>query len=72
MSIHLTDDGEDYTDEQTFSVGDRVELSPACDLWMRGAKYGQIAAVAPLRVRMDYTAVKRLIVVNKTLIRHTR
>jgi hypothetical protein len=25
-----------------FSVGDRVELSPACDLWMRGARFGVV------------------------------
>ena len=24
------------------SVGDRIELSLACDLWMRGARYGTI------------------------------
>ena len=24
------------------SIGDRIELSPACDLWMRGARYGTI------------------------------
>lgn len=61
---------DDYTSEQVFSVGDRVELSPATDLWMRGAKYGQVAAVAPLRVRMDHPSVRKLVVVNHTLIRH--
>jgi len=34
----------------TYSLADfaseqRVELHPACDLWMRGARYGTIAAV---------------------------
>lgn len=24
------------------TVGDRIELSPACDLWMQGARYGMV------------------------------
>lgn len=32
----------DYTLEQTFEVGQRVELHPGCDLWMRGARYGTV------------------------------
>lgn len=35
----------DYTNEQTFKPGDRVELHPGCDLWMRGAKFGDVLAV---------------------------
>ena len=28
-----------------FKVGDRIELHPATDLWMRGARYGTIEAI---------------------------
>ena len=43
------------------AVGDRVELHPATDLWMRGARYGEVVHVLPLgrfpheriRVRAD-------------------
>jgi hypothetical protein len=29
-------------DGNGYSVGDRVELHPGCDLWMRGARYGKV------------------------------
>ena len=29
------------------SVGQRVELHPATDLWMRGARYGEIVELRP-------------------------
>jgi len=32
-------------DLTAFAPDQRVELHPACDLWMRGARYGTIAAV---------------------------
>lgn len=48
-------------------IGTRVELSPACDLWMQGAKYGRIERIdldehgrEIVTVRMDHPAVKRL------------
>lgn len=45
-------------------TGDRVELHPGCDLWMRGAKYGTITKVDEAKqiahVRMDYPQVKRV------------
>lgn len=28
-----------------FSVGDRVQLLPATDLWMRGARFGDVKAI---------------------------
>lgn len=37
----------DFTDRQTFKPGDRVELHPGCDLWMRGAKYARITSIKP-------------------------
>jgi hypothetical protein len=31
-------------DGNGYSVGDRVELHPGTDLWMRGARYGVVTA----------------------------
>jgi len=45
-----------------FAAGDRVELSPACDLWMRGAKFGVVRGIKNERVvvRMDNRHVRKL------------
>lgn len=46
-----------------YTVGMRVELSPACDLWMRGAKFGTIAKLGAdwsVYVRMDHPSVRKL------------
>ena len=43
-------DGNGYT------VGDRVELHPATDLWMRGARYGVVVGMSRTsadRVRVE-------------------
>ena len=29
-------------DGNGYEIGDRVELHPACDLWMRGCRYGKV------------------------------
>ena len=29
-------------DDAPIAIGDRIELNPGCDLWMRGARYGQL------------------------------
>lgn len=45
------------------SIGNRVEIGPSYDLWMMGAKYGEVRKIeAPdiLVVRMDNTRVKGL------------
>lgn len=34
-------DGNGYT------IGDRVELHPGTDLWMRGARYGTVVGMSP-------------------------
>jgi hypothetical protein len=48
-------------------VGCRVQISPGCDLWMRGARYGVITGAKidkhgreVVSVRMYNKAVKRL------------
>lgn len=38
-----------------FKVGDRVQISPACDRWMMGDKYGEVIRIGRrlLRLKMD-------------------
>lgn len=54
--------GVTMTDYQgkTVTVGNRIELHPACDLWMRGAKYGTVIALDGkcATVKMDHPSVK--------------
>lgn len=50
------------------SVGDRVELSPRCDLWMRGAKFGEIQGInrdnGYAVIRIDHPQVKQLVAIR--------
>jgi hypothetical protein len=51
-------DGNGYT------IGDRVELHPGCDLWMRGAMYGTVVGMSctpqdRVHVVLDKVAGKR-------------
>jgi hypothetical protein len=43
-----------------FRPGNRVEIHPALDLWMRGDRYGKIAAIGRkhLHVRMDISGIR--------------
>lgn len=50
-------DGIDYT------IGDRVEIHPGCDLWMQGARFGEVVgmSITPkdrVRVVLDRTGKK--------------
>lgn len=54
-------------------VGERIELAPHLDLWMRGARYGTVVMQSTahkegermrLKVRMDHPQVKRLAVIE--------
>ena len=42
---------------ESFTIGQRVELHPACGLWMQGARYGEVVAVNPrtqcAKVKLD-------------------
>lgn len=45
-------------DGNEYDIGDRVELHPGTDLWMRGARFGEVVGVAStekdrVRVRLD-------------------
>jgi hypothetical protein len=47
-------------DGNGYNVGDRVELHPATDLWMRGARYGTVVGIVPTprdRVRVVLDAL---------------
>lgn len=39
----------------TFKVGQRVQLNPVCDLWMRGARWGNVEKIGRkyVSVRLD-------------------
>jgi hypothetical protein len=48
-------------------AGSRVELSPGCDLWARGARFGSVKRIEldkhgreVVIVKMDHPSVKRL------------
>jgi hypothetical protein len=40
-----------------FKVGDRVEIHPATDLWMRGARFGTVTKIGRkyVHVKLDNT-----------------
>lgn len=46
-----------------YAVGDRVEISPSTDIWMRGARYGVVVSTSVttkdrVKVRLDRTGAK--------------
>lgn len=61
MRVYAGRDGFEITD---FKKGDKIELHPATDLWMRGARYGKIIQVGRtnLKVKLDY--LRRAIAVS--------
>jgi len=47
---------------QNIKRGSRVELSPACDLWMQGARFGTVISLDQdgfALVKMDHPQVKK-------------
>lgn len=45
-------DNATYNKLAEFFVGDRVQLHPATDLWMRGARYGTVTKVTKTHVHV--------------------
>ena len=50
-------------DGSAYGVGDRVELHPGCDLWMRGARFGTVVGSSitsedRVKVQLDRTGSK--------------
>lgn len=63
----------DYTDRQTFAIGDRIELHPSCDLWMRGARFGiitKIYGVAGSIIQIKLDRQRKRVTFPKDQIRH--
>ena len=44
-------------DGNGYGIGDRVELHPGMDLWMRGWRYGDVIALTPKRCGTDTFSV---------------
>jgi hypothetical protein len=42
-----------YHVTSSFTLGDRVELHPGMDLWMRGARYGTVTKVTSRSVHVN-------------------
>jgi len=61
MGVYGGRDGFEITD---FKRGDRIQMHPGTDLWMRGARYGWVLGVGKknLSVKLDY--LKREIAVS--------
>lgn len=45
----------------SFTVGERVQLHPATDLWMRGARYGSVVKIGRLLVSVRLDATDRTV-----------
>lgn len=54
---------KDYGEVKVWHPGDRVEIHPGCDLWMRGAKFGTVEFIGTgkVQVKMDHPSVKKLV-----------
>lgn len=49
---------------ETFKTGMRVELHPGCDLWMRGARFGDVVKVGRKWVTVHVDATNRNVQFN--------
>jgi hypothetical protein len=58
-----------YSESSTFSIGQRVELHPGCDLWMRGARYGAVVGVSGRRIRVKLDRYPRVRAFSPALLR---
>ena len=66
-----TENGYDYI---AITKGDRIELHPGTDLWMRGARFGEVVgfvSTSPGRVKitLDKFSKRRVFTVDANLIR---
>lgn len=53
-----------------FKVGDRVEMHPATDLWMRGARFGNVVKVGRTRVHVKLDKLPRPVEVAPSDLQH--
>jgi hypothetical protein len=47
-----------------FNIGDRVELHPATDLWMRGARFGVVEKIGRQLLTVKLDALSRSVRVS--------
>jgi hypothetical protein len=62
--------GRDTPATTDFAVGDRVQLHPATDLWMRGARWGTVAGIGRKLVRVHVDALGRTINISPAHLMH--
>jgi hypothetical protein len=66
----------DYTTRQSFKPGDRVELCPSLDLWMRGAKFAIVQRICKrtgvVVARSEHKSVRNLIRLSPDRFRHVK
>ena len=58
------------TNSQYFKPGDRVQLHPATDLWMQGARYGTVVRTTSLRVHVKLDVTQRIVKFPGDLLEH--
>ena len=51
--------------KQGFAVGQRVQISPAYDAWMRGDRYGEVVKVTPKSVHVKLDKSQRVLRVTR-------
>jgi hypothetical protein len=54
-----------------FPTGQRVELHPATDLWMQGARYGVVVSAGYLRVAVRLDTTGRTVNLRRAYVRPT-
>lgn len=62
--------GRDTPATSDFTIGDRVQLHPATDLWARGARFGDVVSVGRKLVRVHVDALGRTICIDPANLMH--
>ncbi len=47
-----------------FKPGDRIEMHPATDMWMRGARYATVTSIGHKLLRVHLDATNRIVYVS--------
>lgn len=53
-----------------FEVGQRVQMHPATDLWMRGARFGNVAKLGHKYITVQLDALKKPVKVHPDNLMH--
>ena len=48
-------------DVSAFAAGDRIEIVPHLDLWMQGARFGEVLRTTKTRIHVRLDATRRTI-----------